>query len=29
VSVREVQLYRVVDGKLAERWYAADRVATR
>ena len=29
VSVRELQLYRVVDGKLAERWYAADRAATR
>jgi ketosteroid isomerase-like protein len=27
VSVRELQLYRVVDGKLAERWYAADRAA--
>jgi ketosteroid isomerase-like protein len=29
VSVRELQLYRVVDGKIAERWYAADRRATR
>lgn len=29
VEVRELQLYRVVDGKLAERWYAADRAATR
>ncbi|HZR00402.1 MAG TPA: nuclear transport factor 2 family protein [Chloroflexota bacterium] len=27
VSVRELQLYRVVDGKIAERWYAADRRA--
>ena len=29
VSVRELQLYRVVDGKIAERWYAADRRAAR
>jgi steroid delta-isomerase-like uncharacterized protein len=29
VSVRELQLYRVVGGKIAERWYAADRRATR
>lgn len=29
VSVRELQLYRVVDGKIAERWYAADRQAAR
>jgi len=29
VTVRELQLYRVVDGKIAERWYAADRRATR
>ena len=29
VHVREVQLYRVVDGKIAERWYAADRRAAR
>ena len=29
VSVRELQLYRVVAGKIAERWYAADRRATR
>jgi 5-methyltetrahydropteroyltriglutamate--homocysteine methyltransferase len=27
VSVRELQLYRVVEGKIAERWYAADRRA--
>ena len=29
VSVRELQLYRVVDGRIAERWYAADRRAAR
>ena len=29
VTVRELQLYRIVDGKIAERWYAADRRATR
>ena len=29
VTVRELQLYRVVDGKIAERWYAADRPAAR
>jgi ketosteroid isomerase-like protein len=29
VTVRELQLYRVVDGKIVERWYAADRRATR
>jgi predicted ester cyclase len=29
VSVRELQLYRVVEGKIAERWYAADRRAAR
>jgi predicted ester cyclase len=29
VKVRELQLYRVVDGKIAERWYAADRRAAR
>jgi ketosteroid isomerase-like protein len=29
VTVRELQLYRVVDGKIAERWYAADRAAAR
>jgi ketosteroid isomerase-like protein len=29
VRVRELQLYRVVDGKIAERWYAADRRAAR
>jgi ketosteroid isomerase-like protein len=29
VTVRELQLYRVVDGKIAERWYAADRRAAR
>jgi predicted ester cyclase len=29
VSVRELQLYRVVKGKIAERWYAADRRAAR
>jgi ketosteroid isomerase-like protein len=27
VTVRELQLYRVVGGKIAERWYAADRRA--
>jgi len=27
VTVRELQLYRVVDGRIAERWYAADRRA--
>jgi ketosteroid isomerase-like protein len=29
VTVRELQLYRVVDGQIAERWYAADRRAAR
>jgi ketosteroid isomerase-like protein len=29
VAVREVQIYRVVDGRIAERWYAADRRAAR
>lgn len=29
VAVRELQLYRVVDGRIAERWYAADRRAAR
>jgi ketosteroid isomerase-like protein len=29
VKARELQLYRVVDGKIAERWYAADRRAAR
>ena len=29
VTVRELQLYRIVDGKIAERWYAADRRAAR
>ena len=29
VHVRELQLYRVVDGKISERWYAADRRAAR
>ena len=29
VRVRELQLYRLVDGKIAERWYAADRRAAR
>lgn len=29
VTVRELQLYRVVDGRIAERWYAADRRAAR
>jgi ketosteroid isomerase-like protein len=29
VRVRELQLYRVVSGKIAERWYAADRRAAR
>jgi ketosteroid isomerase-like protein len=29
VTVREVQIYRVVDGKIVERWYAADRRAAR
>jgi ketosteroid isomerase-like protein len=29
VSVRELPLYRVVDGKIAERWYAADRRAAQ
>src|SRR5262245_15842358 len=29
VTVRELQLYRVVGGKIAERWYAADRRAAR
>jgi ketosteroid isomerase-like protein len=29
VSVRELQLYRVAGGKIAERWYAADRRAAR
>jgi ketosteroid isomerase-like protein len=29
VTVREVQIYRVVDGRIAERWYAADRRAAR
>jgi predicted SnoaL-like aldol condensation-catalyzing enzyme len=29
VSVRELQLYRVVDSKIIERWYAADRQAAR
>ena len=29
VRVRELQLYRVVDGKISERWYAADRRAAR
>jgi hypothetical protein len=29
VSVRELQLYRLVEGKIAERWHAADRRAAR
>jgi ketosteroid isomerase-like protein len=29
VSVRELQLYRVVGEKIVERWYAADRRAAR
>ena len=29
VTVQELQLYRMVDGQIAERWYAADRGATR
>jgi ketosteroid isomerase-like protein len=29
VTVREIQIYRIVDGKIAERWYAADRRAAR
>ena len=29
VRVRELQLYRVADGKICERWYAADRRAAR
>jgi ketosteroid isomerase-like protein len=29
VHVRELQLYRVVEGKISERWYAADRRAAR
>jgi ketosteroid isomerase-like protein len=29
VTVRELQLYRVAGGKIAERWYAADRRAAR
>jgi ketosteroid isomerase-like protein len=29
VTVRELQLYRVRDGKIVERWYAADRRAAR
>ena len=29
VTVRELQLYRIVDGRIAERWYAADRRAAR
>jgi ketosteroid isomerase-like protein len=29
VSVREVQLYRVVGDRIVERWYAADRAAAR
>jgi steroid delta-isomerase-like uncharacterized protein len=29
IRVRELQLYRVVDGKISERWYAADRRAAR
>ena len=29
VAVRELQLYRIVDGRIAERWYAADRAAAR
>jgi ketosteroid isomerase-like protein len=28
-TVPELQLYRVVDGKITERWYAADRRAAR
>lgn len=29
VAVRELQLYRVIDGQIVERWYAADRRAAR
>ena len=29
VRVRELQLYRVANGKISERWYAADRRAAR
>ena len=29
IAPRELQLYRVVDGRIAERWYAADRRAAR
>jgi ketosteroid isomerase-like protein len=29
VIVRELQLYRIVDRRIAERWYAADRRAAR
>lgn len=29
VSVRELQIYRVVGDKIVERWYAADRPAAR
>ena len=29
VTASELQLYRIVDGRIAERWYAADRRAAR